>query len=118
MKDLDFSPPRKNKAFVKYWDKFIEDVRHRENLKQSHLEHLRILCDICVEYDELQDSLELEGRTYESEGRNGRQIKMRPEVEQLKKVTAEIRNYSKMLKLILVDDKKLNEEEEHNDFAN
>jgi len=118
MQDSEFTPPKKsNKAFVSFWTKFIEDVRHRDNLKPTHLHHLSILCDLCVEYDELLDSLDLEGRTYESVGRNGRQIKMRPEVDHLKKVTSEIRNYSKMLKLTLMDDKKLNSEEEANDFA-
>lgn len=114
----DYPSPRpENAAFTEYWEMYLEDIGHRENLKKSHLQQLKVLCDISVEYDELQEMLILEGRTYESIGRNGLQIKLRPEVLQLNKILAEIRNYSKMLGLILFKDTATKEEEEEDEFA-
>lgn len=110
------SPKPDKKSFNHYWAMFLPDVHDRENLKSSHLNQLRILCDLSVEYDELQDIIDLEGRTYLSTGRNGDQIKLRPEIQQLNRCVAEIRNYSKMLGLVLVKDTKMNDKDEKNEF--
>lgn len=111
------SPKPLNKGFTQYWDLFLQDIQERENLKKSHLMQLRVLCDQCVEYDELQEVILLEGRTYISEGRNGNQVKLRPEVAQLSKCIVEIRNYSKMLGLVLVKDNAMtNTKEDENPF--
>jgi hypothetical protein len=112
-----YPSPSNKESFKRYWEMYLPDIKDRENLKRSHLQQLRILCDMSVEYDELCDILDLEGRTYESVGRNGLQIKLRPEVQQLNKVVTEIRNYSKMLGLILAKDLVSTKEEEENDFA-
>lgn len=111
-----FPCPSENPRFINYWVIFLTDIKHRENLKPSHLNQLRILCDLSVEYDELRDILLLEGRTYESIGRNGLQIKMRPEISQLNRVVADIRNYSRMLGLVLYKDNTTTKEEEVNEF--
>lgn len=116
MKELNTTPPKKNENFVHYWETFLPDIEDRENLKNSHLMQLRVLCDMCVELDELQELIDMEGRTYESHGRNGTQIKMRPEVQEKNKLITEIRNYSKILGLVLVKDTKMKEEEEKNEF--
>lgn len=112
-----YPSPRPDKSkFTDYWNQYIVDIKDRENLKPAHLLQLKILCDLAVEYDELQDTVDICGRTYESEGRNGLQIKLRPEIAQLKTCQAEIRNYSKMIGLILFKDNKTNEAEEVNEF--
>lgn len=117
MTTLDFTSPKPDKeSFNKYWNIFLEDVKDRDNLKPSHLQQLRILCDLCVELDELQDIIDIEGRTYESEGRNGVQIKLRPEISEKNRVISEIRNYSKILGLVLYKDNKLTKEEEEDEF--
>lgn len=111
------SPKPLNEGFTSYWNMFLSDIQNRENLKKSHLMQLRVLCDQCTEYDELQKAIDFEGRTYLSEGRNGTQIKLRPEVAQLAKCVVEIRNYSKMLGLVLVKDNDMsNNKEEENPF--
>lgn len=111
------SPKQGNERFTYYWNMFVPDIQDRENLKASHLQQLRILCALWCEYDELEDLIELGGRTYESMGRNGLQKKQRPEIALIQKTIAEIRNYSKMLDLVLVEDKKMNNvEDEKNDF--
>jgi hypothetical protein len=115
--ELKYRSPKPDKAsFNVYWRMFLPDIDTRENLKASHLNQLRILCDLSVEYDELQEIIDLEGRTYLSVGRNGDQIKLRPEIQQLNRCVSEIRNYSKMLGLVLVKDTKMNKEDEKNDF--
>lgn len=116
MAELNFNCPKEKATFKAYWDMFVEDIKSRENLKNSHLQQLRILCDMSVEYDELCHAVSIEGRTYESQGRNGTQVKLNPLVQQQSKVITEIRNYSKMLGLILVKDTKFNESEDRNDF--
>lgn len=116
--ELNFDSPRKDPVFKSYWDRFIEDVKHRQNLKPSHLWQLTVLCDLCVEYDELREIISLTGRTRSNGGgRNGTQNVLVPEVLQLNRVVAEIRNYSKLLGLSLFDDKKIKEDEEPNEFA-
>lgn len=112
------SPNPDSEKFTEYWNTLLPDIKDRENLKKSHLIQLKILCSQIVEYDELSEFLLYNGRTYESMGRNGLQIKLRPEVQLIKACVVEIRNYSKMLDLVLVKDKKMtNEEDEKNEFA-
>lgn len=113
--ELDFTPPREASDFRYYWGVFLEDIRHRENLKPSHLLQLKILCDLCVEYEDIRAMLEFTGQTYESNGRNGKQIKMKPEVAQKDRIVADIRAYCKALGLVLAKDTKSSKEED-NDF--
>jgi len=110
---IDLTPPRKDEQFLEYWEVFIEDIRHRENLKPSHLTQLRFLCEICIHYDKVNVILEEHGYTYDvvSE-RNGAQLKPRPEVTILKGLLTEIRAYSNMLGLQLVKDNESTKKEE------
>jgi hypothetical protein len=111
------SPRPDKKKFSDYWNQYLVDIKDRQNLKPAHLLQLKILCDLAVEYDQLVDTIDLRGRTYESEGRNGLQIKLRPEIAQLKICQSEIRNYSKILGLILSQDQELtNTKGETNEF--
>jgi phage terminase small subunit len=113
MSQISLEPPKESsEAFLTYWNMFIGDVSERENLKNSHLYQLRILCDMCVEYDELKEVLVLQGRTYESHGRNGTQVKLNPEVAHMKSIITEIRNYSRMLGITLVKDTKITKKQE------
>jgi hypothetical protein len=92
-------------TFQDYYDLFLPDVEARDNFKPGHLQQLKILCGLFVEYDYLMNVIREEGYTYQSEGRNGFQIKPKPEVAQLNRTRAEIANYSKMLNLVLHKDK-------------
>lgn len=100
-----YPPPSDNPKFIVKWKEFLPDVVARENFKTGHLNQLAILCDLYLEYDNLKGALEIGGLTYESIGRNGLQIKMRPEVAQKAKVVDQIANYSKVLGLLLRKDK-------------
>lgn len=113
--DKKFKSPRKDKAFSKYWKMFLGDIENRDNLKLSHLHQLQILCDLCVEYDELREAIIFAGRTYVSVGRNGDQIKLHPNVQQMNRVVSEIRNYSKILGIQLVKDTTTTKDEGEND---
>jgi len=117
MADLDKYPsPLEDESFKKYWEAYLPSIEDRDNLKKSHLKQLEILCHLCVELDEIRESLSLGGRTYESIGRNGLQIKLRPEVSMIRGILADIRSYSKMLGLVLEKDRKTTKEEEENGF--
>lgn len=111
------NPPKTNKIFVAKWNSLLPDVMARDNFKPGHLFQLEILCDLYVEYQDLLDSLELTGPTFvTTDGRNGTQVKMRPEVNQLNRVRAEIRNYSKHLGLLLVKDTETSEGSMEDEF--
>lgn len=112
MSGLDLRPPREGIQFRKHWENFLPDIKDRKNLKPTHLMQLKVLCDLSVEYEQLHSTIELEGRTYLSVGRNGDQWKIRPEVAQLSRVIADIKTYSNMLGLILAEDDKITNEAE------
>jgi hypothetical protein len=115
--NLDLKSPKEDDAnFTRYWNMFVADIQNRENLKPSHLQQLSILCDISVQYDFLTNVLSIRGYTYESIGRNGVQIKQRPELLQLNKILSEIRNYSKMLGLVLFKDTETTKSKKRNEF--
>jgi hypothetical protein len=117
MAELNYESPRNNPSFKRYWDNFVGDIKDRPNIKPSHLWQLTVLCDLCVEYDDLREIIALTGRTVSNGGgRNGDISRLTPEVVQLNKVLSEIRNYSRMLGLILVEDKKTKSDEEENEF--
>lgn len=117
METLDFTSPKESKSFTLYWDRFIGDIKDRPNLKPSHLWQLQVLCDLCVEYDFLKEIITIIGySSTNGGGRNGIHSTLNPEVGQYNKVLVEIRNYSKMLDLVLYKDKKIKDEEEDNEF--
>lgn len=98
--------PKACPKFTKYWKILIDEVKENEKFKKSDLLRLETLCDLYVEKDDLNDILALTGLTYDAgEGRNGVQIKIRPEVAQLNKVKADILNYSRSLGLMLKETK-------------
>ena len=111
-----FKPPQSGKTFVKYWEMFIEDVSQRDNFKRNHLLQLETLCELYEEMSELKADIKVNGYTFLSEGRNGMQEKIRPEVQQLNRIRAEIRAYSKMLGFLLAKDSLKTGEEEDDEW--
>lgn len=99
-----YPPPKRNPIFRSKWMRFIDNVTRRENFNIAHLDSLEIICDLYVEYDELQSFVRVNGRSYLSVGRSGEVWKFYPEVQQLNRVQAQIKEYSKMLGLLLKRD--------------
>lgn len=100
-----YPPTRPGQEFARRWNSILPEIVARENFKLGHLYQLEILCDLYVEYQTLVDVLEISGQTFvTTDGRNGTQIKQRPEVMQLNRVRSEIRNYSRHLGLLLFKD--------------
>lgn len=102
-----YPPPRKNKIFREKWGLFIDNVTSRKNFHLGHLETLRILCDLFVEYEDLKSFLAENGQSYCAVGRQGEQWKMYPHVQQLNRVKESISVYSRMLDLIVKKDEGL-----------
>lgn len=96
--------------FEHYWYLFVDSVVERDNFKDGHLEQLKILCKLYKDEQALADIIDIEGYTFSSEGRNGFQVRPRPEVAQLKNIRSQIKDYSKMLGIVLTEDKKLKED--------
>lgn len=99
-----YPPPRKHKIFRDKWALFIDNVTGRKNFHMGHLETLRILCDLFVEYEDLRAFLAQHGQSYCAVGRQGEQWKMYPHVQQLNRVKESISVYSRMLDLIAKKD--------------
>jgi hypothetical protein len=99
-----YPPPRNHPIFRKIWAEFIDNVCSRENFKVGHLNSLEILCDLYVEYDDLRAFLRTNGRSYKSISRAGQIHKLYPEVTQLNIVQSNIKEYMKMLGLLLKKD--------------
>jgi phage terminase small subunit len=104
-------PKRGNEIFTNRWREYVDDIVMRKNFKKGHLSQLAILCDLHVEYATLSKIIKEKGYTFTSHGRNGSQERIRPEVNQRNKVVADIKNYNKMLGLLLVKDTNLGTQE-------
>lgn len=110
------NPFPKDKPFSAYWKKLAPNIETRENFSEMHLKNLEILCRLYVEYDALTCVIQEEGFVYVSFGRNGEQIKPRPEVTMREKIYAEIRQYSRLLGIVLAKDTTHNENENESDW--
>ena len=106
--------PKNHPEFIKMWRLLYLPVVNRENFKEHHLSQLMILCDLYVELEKLNDLIELLGYTYDAVGGRGAGeiIRIRPEVNQINRCRSEIRNYSKLLGLLLVETENGNTKEE------
>lgn len=99
-----------------YWDRIMEDIFERDNFKESHLASVKMLCDLYTEYEICKNKIDMLGMTYESEGRNGYQVKKRPELEQMNKLRADIAAYCKLLGIVLTKDTKTKESENKDEW--
>jgi len=94
-----YPPPKNNPVFRKKWMGFIKGLVSRDSFKEAHLDALEVLCDLYVEYADLERIIRVEGRTYKTVSQLGETIKMHPAVSQLDKVRANIRQYTHRLDL-------------------
>jgi len=109
--ETKFKSPKVNPTFTAKWNSLIGMVTNRPNFKRGHLYQLEILCDLYVEYEKLQDLVEIKGYSFISDGgRNGPQEKISVEVTQLNRCRADILAYSKHLGLLLVKDSDIESE--------
>lgn len=95
-----YPPPKKNSIFRSKWMQFIGHIVDRKNFHIAHLNALEVLCDLYVEYDELQKFIRRHGRSYKQVGRQGLMWKFYPEVGQMGRVQKQISDYQKMLGLV------------------
>ncbi len=116
-KKKSIASPKSDKYFKRFWDMYIDDVADRENYKKGHLSTLELLCDMLVEYEKLTSIIDLSGYTYDSDGRHGIQVKVRPEVSQLNQCRGHIAVYTKMLGLVLAKDKQNAAGEEKDEWS-
>lgn len=100
-----YPPPNTHPTYVARWNEFLPDIIERQNFKVGHLNLLDVLCRMFVELDVLSEIIRTEGYTYFAEGgRNGPQLKSRPEVQQINRTRSEIRSLSKSLGISLARD--------------
>jgi hypothetical protein len=120
LRGKSYQPPRGGDKFKKYWDRLLPKVAFRKNFHEAHLFNLEILCTLYVEYEIISDLFELEGPqamiTTTEGGRNGPQEKVSVLATRRDKVLVEIRNYSKLLGLLLAKDEEVKDEEDKNEW--
>jgi phage terminase small subunit len=97
---VKYPSPKVNVIFRKMWREFLPSLVNRSNFSPMHLTNLEILCDLYVEHARLSKYIRQHGYTYVAFGRQGKQRKTNPEVQELRRVLSEIRSYSKMLGLV------------------
>lgn len=112
-----YPPPIKSKEFTSYWSMLLDEVVERPNFKEGHLLQLQTLCELYVEKNYLKNLIMAEGRTYRVNTRDGDQHKPRPELIMLNNVIDDIREYTKMLGLLLYKDTKVKEEEKEDEWG-
>lgn len=105
LEKLKYPPPKNDPIFRRIWSQHIDNISSRENFKVGHLNQLEILCDLHVRYENLQEFIRTHGMTYESFGRNGYIVKTYPQVSESNKCIAQIKEYNKLLGLLLKGDK-------------
>ena len=102
--DHKYPPPKQHPIFQKIWLEHIDNITARENFKIGHLQTLAVLCDLHIEYSELTQFIQENGRSYKSIGRSGLVLRPYPEVAMLRGVQAQIREYMKVMGLVLKKD--------------
>lgn len=85
----------KDKLFIYFWEQFSSDLAMRINVKDSHLQQLKMLCDQMVEYEVLKRIVESVGYTYEYQG----SYKERPELKLKNNALGKIVQYSTLLNI-------------------
>lgn len=96
-----YPPPRPSLEFRTYWKAYIEELATKPGFKKIFLYQLEIICALHVENDQLSKFIRTRGHTYETTGRQGRQVKTYPEVGQRNLILREIASYSKALGLTI-----------------
>jgi hypothetical protein len=117
--DLGFSLkcPINKENFAYYWDMYIFDVASRENFKQSHLLQLKTLCELHLDEDRLKEAVDTKGFSFIAYSKNGEEAERPlPEVVLLMRVRSQIKEYLKMMGLLLQKDKITNHKKEANEF--
>lgn len=100
-------PPGKSNHFIYYWNILVPEVADRPNFKPGYLLQLAVLCDLYVQKDNLDHIIEEQGYSYISEGTHGASVeRIRPEVTLRSSVIDDIKDYTKILGLILYKDTK------------
>lgn len=95
-KILDIPKDRVNDVmFIHFWEQFSPDLALRINLKESHYQQLKLLCDQMVEYELLNRIVKNVGYTYDVQDR----ILERPEIKLKSKALENIVKYSRLLNI-------------------
>jgi hypothetical protein len=106
-KEKRFEPPKDGIVFTKMWNSLLSQLRVKKSFNPDiHLSVLETLCTLYQDQRNLESVLELTGMTYSpGKGRNGEQLRMRPEVQQLNITRNLIHKYTAMLDLGINTDK-------------
>lgn len=99
-----YPPPKAHPTFRRVWAEYIDNICARENFKTGHLTQLEILCDLHVEYDQHQEFIRKNGRSYKVASRDGIIWRPFPEVLLLGKCQQQMLHYMKILGLLLKKD--------------
>lgn len=89
------------------WDRLAPQLAMQKRLKAHFVDSVAEYCRALMRMKELREILQEKGETYIVEGRNGAQIKSRPEVAQLNQTWSNWRNLTAALGLTPTDERGL-----------
>lgn len=103
----NFDPPKDGIIFTKMWNSLLDQLKVKKSFNPNiHLSVLETLCTLYQDQRDLESVIEIAGMTYSpGKGRNGAQLRMRPEVQQLNITRNLIHKYTAMLDLGLSTEK-------------
>ncbi|RTL04084.1 hypothetical protein EKK58_11285 [Candidatus Dependentiae bacterium] len=89
--------------YTKMWNRFLPYLKAKKEFStEVHLPLLDMLCSLYQEKTELEQILKVTGLVFQTgEGRNGNQVRLRPEATQLNVVRKDIKHYTALLDLSL-----------------
>lgn len=103
----DLKPVDLTEREAAVWDRLAPQLAMQGRLKAHFVDSVSEYCRALMRMKILREKLEDEGETYIVEGRNGAQIKSRPEVAQLNQTWSNWRNLTAALGLTPTDERGL-----------
>lgn len=97
-----YPAPKDGKKFVEMWYKYLPAIMENPKFREHHLDALEILCSLHQDRQEMEDALQLLGKTFETKDKGVLRVRPRPEILQIAKIRDQIKNYMVVLGLTLV----------------
>lgn len=100
---MNESPWDDGVIYTKMWNRFLPYLKSKKDFSpEVHFPLLDILCGLYEEKHGLEQILKTTGLVFHTgEGRNGNQVRIRPEATQLNTVRKDIKHYTALLDLSL-----------------
>jgi hypothetical protein len=97
-----YPSPKDGKRFLEMWYRYLPAILDNPKFREHHLDSLEILCSLHQDAYELEQALELLGKTFETVDKGITRVRPRPEVIEIGRIRQTIKGYLTILGLTLV----------------